>query len=289
MYRLGARLADRWAAVMMDAGNGGDVRLENFRNTPICLQVGEFDTGASRNVDVGEKNNKLIEHDGTYGKMVPHDCFMHQGGDHNDWSDDSFWGKWDDTLKARKAVVETLPIIDGVPTWLTQYKPGAGTCSYTTVKQQDTNEIRWLTQSVRKLPTHVVYARWTSVNDNFNQWTEAGLSSPRRHWWLDLGPEPLSLPDNGVIEVSIDKTNTITVKSAKGRLGILLLEGMVLFDEVIHLQVCGQTLPPVDFTKTPPSEDTIRSCMARCDPTMVFTHRIDLVQDGTTWKVASAV
>ncbi|MCP4377279.1 MAG: hypothetical protein GY794_14020 [bacterium] len=59
VYRLGPRMADRWAAVSMMAGHPGDSSAENLRNTPFSIHVGERDAAYKRNKVAREWGDKL--------------------------------------------------------------------------------------------------------------------------------------------------------------------------------------------------------------------------------------
>ena len=48
-YRIGPRMADRWAAGAMMAGHPGEVSMVNLRNTPYCIWMGADDAAYGRN------------------------------------------------------------------------------------------------------------------------------------------------------------------------------------------------------------------------------------------------
>ncbi len=48
VYNLATRLSDRFAAAAMMAGHPGDARIENLRNLPFAIYVGENDTAYNR-------------------------------------------------------------------------------------------------------------------------------------------------------------------------------------------------------------------------------------------------
>lgn len=48
VYNLAARLSDRFAAAAMMAGHPGDAEIENLRNLPFAIYVGEHDTDYNR-------------------------------------------------------------------------------------------------------------------------------------------------------------------------------------------------------------------------------------------------
>lgn len=48
VYNLATRLSDRFAAAAMMAGHPGDARVENLRNLPFAIYVGENDTAYNR-------------------------------------------------------------------------------------------------------------------------------------------------------------------------------------------------------------------------------------------------
>ena len=49
VWRMGPRMADRWAAASMMAGHPGDVSLLSLRNTPFMIWCGELDSAYDRN------------------------------------------------------------------------------------------------------------------------------------------------------------------------------------------------------------------------------------------------
>ncbi len=59
VYRLGPRMADRWAAVSMMAGHPGDASPLNLRNTPFSIHVGANDAAYKRNAVAREWGKKL--------------------------------------------------------------------------------------------------------------------------------------------------------------------------------------------------------------------------------------
>lgn len=59
VWRLAPRLADHWASAAMMAGHPGDVRLENVRNLPFTIWVGELDAAYNRNVIVKQRGLQL--------------------------------------------------------------------------------------------------------------------------------------------------------------------------------------------------------------------------------------
>jgi predicted peptidase len=59
VYRLGPRMADRWAAASMMAGHPGNASAVNLRNTPFSIHVGERDAAYKRNKVAREWGDKL--------------------------------------------------------------------------------------------------------------------------------------------------------------------------------------------------------------------------------------
>ncbi len=58
-WRLAPRMADHWAAASMMAGHPGDVGLENLRNTPFSMWVGENDIDFNRNTEVPKRGAEM--------------------------------------------------------------------------------------------------------------------------------------------------------------------------------------------------------------------------------------
>ena len=59
VYRLGPRMADRWAAAAMMAGHPGDASPVNLRNTPFTIHVGANDGAYKRNAVARQWGDKL--------------------------------------------------------------------------------------------------------------------------------------------------------------------------------------------------------------------------------------
>jgi hypothetical protein len=70
LYRMGPRMADRWAAAAMMAGHPGDASPINLYNTPYTIHAGEKDAAYNRNEEArkwGESLAKLAqENPGAY-------------------------------------------------------------------------------------------------------------------------------------------------------------------------------------------------------------------------------
>lgn len=82
IYRLGPRMADRWAAAAMMAGHPGNESPENMRNLPFALHMGEKDAAYNRNKEAmrwGEWLKKLQTEDA--GGYV-HQYQLHTGRPH---------------------------------------------------------------------------------------------------------------------------------------------------------------------------------------------------------------
>lgn len=61
VYRLGPRMADRWAAASMMAGHPGEVSPLNLRNTPFTIHVGGKDAAYKRNEHARAWKQKLAD------------------------------------------------------------------------------------------------------------------------------------------------------------------------------------------------------------------------------------
>lgn len=85
MYRMGPRMADRWAAAAMMAGHPGDASPINLYNTPFTIHVGENDGAYNRNEEArkwGERLDQLAKaNPGAY----PHWTKIYSGRGH--WVD----------------------------------------------------------------------------------------------------------------------------------------------------------------------------------------------------------
>lgn len=86
VWRMAPRMADHWAASSMMAGHPGSVNLENVRNMPFMLWVGEKDDAYDRNLQVPAKGAELDAlqaadpegyiHSVTVAKDRPHWMFL---------------------------------------------------------------------------------------------------------------------------------------------------------------------------------------------------------------------
>ncbi len=82
VYRLGPRMADRWAAVGMYAGHPGNVAADNLRNVFFVGRVGEFDDAFSRNDQLLTFKSQLELLQKQDGGGYKHDVFVVPGKNH---------------------------------------------------------------------------------------------------------------------------------------------------------------------------------------------------------------
>jgi len=59
VWRMGPRMADRWAAASMMAGHPGDVSLLSLRNTPFMIWCGALDAAYNRNEECTQRGIQM--------------------------------------------------------------------------------------------------------------------------------------------------------------------------------------------------------------------------------------
>ena len=83
VYAVGARMADRFAAVNMSSGHPNDISMVNFYHLPIQLQAGEYDTDYDRNTVTAEYGMLLDELQSEYPDGYEHRTLIHRDRGHN--------------------------------------------------------------------------------------------------------------------------------------------------------------------------------------------------------------
>ncbi len=83
VYAIGARMADRFAAVNMSSGHPNGISMVNFYHLPIQLQAGEYDTDYDRNVVTAEYGLILDELQTEYPDGYEHRTLIHKDRGHN--------------------------------------------------------------------------------------------------------------------------------------------------------------------------------------------------------------
>ena len=322
VYALSAQLANRFAAVNMSAGHSNGVSLQNLINLPICLQVGEQDTGTTppsaydRSMDTANKGKELDGYASQFTNpttpVYVHDVFLHLTPSperpdppkntepltiyyyrHNSWED----GAW----LARSDRPKSTVIKDYVD-WRNKYKfdPNANPkvdeptlgLPTTTI---NTNAIDWVSEHSRTpLPANIVWN--LNVRPNPPDATVALSERSRnpamlrkgQYYWLDIGARSKAdLGDIDVIQATMAK-NLITVKSAKNYLRILLRQDTNMPDlsSPVRVVIGSQTLE----VKVPSDENStvINQTMALNDPSFVFSADIILHQASNgTWSAST--
>lgn len=84
VYQVTGQMADRFAATNMMAGHPNGISIENYRNVPFLIQIGENDSAFERNKEAVRYDEKLSNAATAYGGY-PHATFIHPGGNHNSW------------------------------------------------------------------------------------------------------------------------------------------------------------------------------------------------------------
>ena len=82
-YAIGARMADRFAAVNMSSGHPNGISMINYYHLPIQLQAGEYDEEYDRNIVTAEYGLILDELQTEYPDGYEHRTLIHADRGHN--------------------------------------------------------------------------------------------------------------------------------------------------------------------------------------------------------------
>ncbi len=82
-YAIGARMADRFAAVNMSSGHPNGLSMINFYHLPIQLQAGEYDDAYDRNIVTAEYGLILDELQTEFQDGYEHRTLIHADRGHN--------------------------------------------------------------------------------------------------------------------------------------------------------------------------------------------------------------
>ena len=249
VYSIAPRTPDRYAAVNMSAGYPHVLKLGNYFNLPICLQVGERDKAYDRNTMTAKFDRWLSEYERKYGGGYTHETFIHAEGDHNNWSDHE-----DD--------LQEIICQSDIGTWL--LKHGGVRTEY-----QNTNAIAWMNQYQRDpIPKMLVWE--TSIN--------AELRDSQAYYWLDRDGQL----DPGVVVANYDPVeNSISISTEEisfGTLKIYLSRKMLDVFRDVKVTVNGKTanVRPVV------SKQIMKKTLAdRGDPNYIFSCEIDVIFNGS--------
>ena len=82
-YAIGARMADRFAAVNMSSGHPNSISMVNFYHLPIQLQAGEYDEAYDRNIVTAAYGLILDELQSEFPDGYEHRTLIHADRGHN--------------------------------------------------------------------------------------------------------------------------------------------------------------------------------------------------------------
>lgn len=85
VWRMGPRMADRWAAASMMAGHPGDVSLLSLRNTPFMIWCGAEDAAYDRNKECAKRGLEMDSLQKADLKGYVHETYIVKGKPH--WMD----------------------------------------------------------------------------------------------------------------------------------------------------------------------------------------------------------
>ncbi|KAK4211088.1 hypothetical protein QBC37DRAFT_20022 [Rhypophila decipiens] len=224
-FRIGNRLAQRFAACEIGGGDPGDVRAGNFMNLPVCLQVGEQDEGWVQSKPLGRSKHvaqfgiKLDVLAKIHPDYYTHSVFIHPTGryederydpgnrKHNSWEK----GNFDNDQTAGKPTT----IIQDYVVWLEQYEKNRqnavdnwASLGITPAEVENTNTIDWPNnkKSRNPTPTKVFWDlgvgnfndqqpkeekdRYWQSSDNFRFVRPSDFHGLTQNYWLAIVPPP---------------------------------------------------------------------------------------------------
>ena len=250
VYQITTRMADRFAAANMSAGHANGISFENLSNTPFLMQMGAKDFSYGRNQDIVFNHKKFSQLRNTYPSFI-FDSFIHPGKGHNGWPDN----------KPKQA---STSIIRDPVDWLEN--------SDTTVKEQDTNAVRWVSRYKRStLVSELVWnlsTRAPRKRVGADQLGETRLAAPEDLFYWLKSPEKNA---KGFVHVTIKKeTNTIEFVSLRDIKELHLLLSPQLLD--LENPIIIKSKQGLKKVVAPPcSDETIRSSLLeRGDPSLAY-------------------
>jgi predicted esterase len=255
VYQLAPRLADRFAAVNMSAGHSNGVSLLNLMNTPICIQMGEYDEAYGRNEDAvrcGAQLSSLA----AYSPGYIHDVFLHARKAHN--------FRDEEQTRIPQAVIQSPSH------WLTSISRNV--CPSV---ELNTNAVDWVSQYTRNpYPNSLIWDVATRA---------AHTSAMCRWYWLDIENGVDAYAEGGRILATFDwSRNAVTIDGARKFLRILLNERTLNFRKPLSVSVQGHTFDIMVKKSETLWSQTLES---RQDPFLAFDAAVDLVDYGGTWAV----
>jgi predicted esterase len=252
VYQITPRMGDRFGATNMMAGHPNGVNVDNYRNVPFLVQVGEEDREYNRNLEAARYNELLNSKASSRGGYA-HDTFIHAGGDHNNWIPETYVSPQPNT------------IIDNIAEWLQGNGSGGGTI------EQNTASVTWMKQHRRNpLPSRVI---WDTS-------TRADKRLTKGFYWLDAG----SNPDGSLIDIEYSRdSNTINVSQLGSYVEIQFSPQMVDFSQPVTINK-GQDRFAVQLKAS--LKKMVETLVDRGDPNYIFSDDVVLENAGGTLKVS---
>lgn len=279
VYQITARMNDRFAATNMSAGHHNWINFENLYNTPMLIQMGEYDSAYSRNTVAAKNHLKLNELNTKYNGGYEHNIFLHLGGSHNSWQDN-------DSLERKYSVIANPK------NWLDKNDRS----SFKT----NTNAITWLDQYTRNpLPRKIVWdlktnakLRQKSMGAEWLKYNQSSIkiASPvNLNYWLSASSN--SQLDNNQPQkliVSINKNNNIINIEEVDNIDnfeIYLHPDLLNLAENISIKINNQN---IDYKVANYSTGSmLKSMLERTDPNWSFPDKITLKysKNNNEWEL----
>jgi phosphatidylserine/phosphatidylglycerophosphate/cardiolipin synthase-like enzyme len=229
VYQLTAEMSDRFAATNMMAGHPNGVSIDNYKNVPFLIQMGEDDTQYDRHRQAAEYHEKLNTAASSRGGYI-HDTFIHPGGTHNNWIEITDGEK----KNASGQEQQPNPVIADPVKWLHQ--------SDKSTADKNTNSVLWLRPYTRNAnPPDVIWNVKTRARSRTGQIVANGKkfwksdARARQFYWLDLGTDSSKYAD---VEASFERAdNSISIRKCGGYLRLLVNYKMLDLTRPIRIQI----------------------------------------------------
>lgn len=255
VYQIGARLADRFAAVHTSAGHHNWVEVKNLASLPIALQAGEYDDEYCRNFETAKMSNTLdLLAKNSPGYYI-HTTWIHRGKGHR--------------------FIDNAP--DEEPqTVLTDLKKWQ-TLKTSESSKHNTNAISWLRQFLRNpRPKQIIWDLKTWSHCRGENWWKFG-GHGQQFYWVDIGDKAVETLGVDTIIVRLEPGNMIKLVKFGKFLRLLVDSTMLNLGIPVKVTVDGYVHTIFVQTSRDIQVETLRQ---RGDPRYIFEGSITVVRDN---------
>lgn len=279
VYQITPRMNDRFAATNMSAGHHNWIRFDNLYNTPMLIQMGEYDGAYKRNTVAAENYLQLNDLQKKYNGGFAHDLFLHLGGSHNSWNDNDANERLYSVISNPKAWLDSKDrsshkVNSNAITWVSKYK-----------RNPLPKKIVWDIATNAKLRKSSMGAEWLKYSG-----INVKLSNPvDLNYWLSVSSNR-NKTDNEVhkIVANIDsRSNAINIEEVFGvdSFTIYLHPDLLDLNNNIFVNIAGQSLTyKVDVYST---NTMLLTMLERSDYNWSFPAKVTLKYNtsNNNWEI----